>query len=103
MHDIRAIRDNPKVFDDAWARKGLSAQSPAILDADTKARAASSAKQEAEAARNASSKLIGQAKAQKDEARAQELMAQVAAFKTTIENASADEAKWQKVRDDLLA
>src|SRR5262244_3942424 len=103
MHDIRAIRDNAALYDAAWARRGLSAQSAAILDADTRLRVAATAKQDAEAARNAASKQIGQAKAQKDETRAQELMAQVAAFKTTIENASADEAKWQKTRDDLLA
>jgi seryl-tRNA synthetase len=103
MHDIRAIRDNPALYDAAWARRGLSAQTPAILDADAKLRAASTAKQEAEAARNAASKQIGQAKAQKDEARAQELMAQVAAYKTTIEQAGADEATWRKTRDDLLS
>jgi len=103
MHDIRAIRDNPHVFDAAWARRGLPAQTGAILDADAKQRAASTAKQEAESQRNAASKHIGQAKAQKDEARAQALMAEVAAFKTGIENAGFAEAKWQKVRDDLLA
>ncbi len=103
MHDIRAIRENAAIYDAAWARKGLSAQTPAIIEADAKLRAAATAKQEAEAARNAASKQIGQAKAQKDEARAQALMAEVAAAKATIEQAGADEAKWQKVRDDLLA
>lgn len=103
MHDIRAIRENPAAYDAEWARKGLSAQTPAILEADAKLRAASTAKQEAEAARNAASKEIGKAKAQKDEARAQALMADVAAFKATIEEAGAEEARWQKVRDDLLA
>jgi seryl-tRNA synthetase len=103
MHDIRTIRDNPKLFDEAWARRGLSAQTAAILEADARLRAASTQKQEAEAARNAASKQIGQAKAQKDEARALELMAQVAAFKTSIDNAGADEAKWAKTRDDLLS
>ncbi|MBL8543414.1 MAG: serine--tRNA ligase [Hyphomonadaceae bacterium] len=103
MHDIRAIRENAAIYDAAWARKGLSLQTPAIIEADAKLRAAATAKQEAEAARNAASKQIGQAKAQKDEARAQALMAEVAAAKATIEQAGADEAKWQKVRDDLLA
>lgn len=103
MHDIRAIRETPAIYDAAWARKGLSLQTPAIIDADARLRAAATVKQEAEAARNSASKQIGQAKAQKDEARAQELMAEVARAKTKIEEASADETKWQKVRDDLLA
>lgn len=103
MHDIRAIRDNPKLYDRAWARKGLGPQSAAILDADTKLRAAATAKQEAEAARNSASKQIGQAKAAKDEAKAAALMDEVARAKQTIEDAGAEEARWQKQRDDLLA
>jgi seryl-tRNA synthetase len=103
MHDIKAIREHPALYDAAWARKGLGAQTPAILDADTKLRAAQTAKQEAEAARNAASKEIGKAKAAKDDARASALMAQVAAFKAKIEESGAEEAHWQKTRDDLLA
>ncbi len=103
MHDIRAIRDNPHLYDQAWARRGLSAQTPIILDQDTKLRAATTVKQEAEAARNLASKQIGQAKAQKDDAKAQALMAEVVALKETIERAGAEEARWQKQRDDLLA
>ncbi|MEZ5994562.1 MAG: serine--tRNA ligase [Hyphomonadaceae bacterium] len=103
MHDIRAIRENAALFDAAWARKGLPAQTPAILKADAELRAASTAKQEAEAARNAASKEIGKAKAAKDNARAEALMAEVAAFKATIEKAGADETAAQKARDDVLA
>jgi len=103
MHDIRAIRDNAAAYDAAWARRGLSVQTPAILEADAKLRSATTAKQEAEAARNAASKQIGQAKAQKDEARATALMEEVARAKETIERAGVEEAEWQKKRDDLLA
>jgi seryl-tRNA synthetase len=109
MHDIKAIRDNPALYDAAWARRGLSARegldsiTDEILSADTKLRAAQTAKQEAEAQRNAASKEIGKAKAAKDEARASELMAQVAAAKETIERAGAEEAQLSKQRDDLLA
>ena len=103
MHDIRALRDNPDLYDAAWARKGLEPQAQKIIDFDAKLRAASTAKQEAEAQRNAASKQIGQAKAQKNEAEAERLMTQVAALKQRIEETSADEAKWQKQRDDLLS
>jgi seryl-tRNA synthetase len=103
MHDIRAIRDNPAVYDAAWARKGLPPHAQKIVEADARMRTASTAKQEAEAQRNAASKAIGAAKAKKDNAEAERLMTQVAALKQRIEDTSADEAQWQKQRDDLLA
>jgi len=103
MHDIRALRDNPALYDAAWARRGLPAQAPVILEADAKLRAATTAKQEAEAARNAASKAIGQAKAQKNDAEADRLIEQVAALKGRIEHAGGEEAKWQRARDELLA
>ncbi len=103
MHDIRAIRDNPALYDAAWARRGLPPQASAILEADAKLRAASTAKQEAEAARNAASKQIGAAKAQKNDTEADRLIEAVAAFKTRIDEAGAQEAEWQKRRDDALA
>jgi len=103
MHDIRAIRENPDLYDAAWARRGLPPMAKKIIDLDAKLRTASTAKQEAEAQRNAASKAIGAAKAKKDEAEASRLMEQVAALKLRIEETGVDEAKWQKERDDLLA
>ena len=103
MHDIRAIRENPDLYDAAWARRGLAPLAKKIVEFDTKLRAASTAKQEAEAARNAASKAIGAAKAKKDEGEASRLIEQVAALKQRIEETGVDEAKWQKERDDLLA
>jgi len=103
MHDIRALRDHPSLYDAAWARRGLPPRAQAIVDLDAKLRAASTAKQEAEAQRNAASKSIGQAKAQKNEAEAERLMMQVAALKQRIDETSVDEARWQRERDDLLA
>jgi seryl-tRNA synthetase len=103
MHDIRAIRDNAAAYDAAWARKGLPPQANKILEFDAKLRTASTAKQDAEAQRNAASKAIGAAKAKKDDSEAERLMTQVAALKLRIEETSADEAQWQKQRDDLLA
>jgi seryl-tRNA synthetase len=103
MHDIRAIRENPDLYDAAWARRGLPPMAKKIIDVDVKLRTASTAKQEAEAQRNAASKAIGAAKAKRDEAEASRLMEQVAALKQRIEDTSVDEAKWQKERDDLLA
>ena len=81
MHDIRALRADPAVYDNGWASRGLQPQSPAILELDRKLRAAQTALQEAQSRRNDASKLIGQAKAKKDEAEAQRLMAEVEALK----------------------
>ncbi len=103
MHDIRALRDDPARYDSAWARRGLTAHAKKIVDLDAKLRAASTAKQEAEAQRNAASKAIGQAKAQKNDAEANRLIEQVAALKQRIEEQGAEEAKWQAARDELLA
>ena len=103
MHDIKSIRENPALYDAAWARRGLGPQAQALLELDAKLRAVTTARQEAEAARNGASKEIGKAKAAKDDARASALMADVAALKAKIEEAGAEEAAWQKQRDELLA
>jgi seryl-tRNA synthetase len=103
MHDIKFIRENAAAFDAGLARRGLEPQAASILAEDAKWLAATRAKQEAEAARNAASKQIGAAKAAKDEARAQALMAEVAGLKAAIDSAGADEAAAEKARDDILA
>ena len=103
MHDIRALRDNPDLYDAAWARRGLAPQAKRIVDFDAKMRAQATAKQEAEAQRNAASKAIGQAKAQKNETEAERLITQVAALKARIDETSVEEARWQSARDELLA
>jgi seryl-tRNA synthetase len=84
MHDIRQIRDNPQAFDEGLKRRGVGPMSATLLAIDDKRRAAIAAAQAAQEKRNALSKEIGQAKSKKDEARAQSLMAEVAALKDDI-------------------
>src|SRR4029450_8009525 len=86
MHDIRAIRETPELYEKAWAAKGSHGRVAEILDLDSRPRAAQTAAQAAQAERNEASKKIGQAKAQKDEAAAQRLMAQVEALKGDLAN-----------------
>ena len=102
MHDIKAIRENPESYDKAWARRGLSSQTPAILEIDAKLRAAKNTRMEAEALRNASSKAIGAAKAQKNEEEANRLMAEVAKAKADIDAATSEEAALQLLLDEKL-
>lgn len=104
MFDIRAIRENPDAFRDAFERKqkGLGDVVSHMLDHDAAVRKAVSDKQEAESARNAKSKEIGKAKASGDEALFEQLRAEVAAAKDVIEVAGEQEAAAREELDKLL-
>ena len=84
MFDIKAIRENPDEFDRLWAKRGLEPQSKAILDQDKLIRKAMQVVQEAEAARNKSSKLIGAAMGKGDKEEAERLKTEVAGAKNVI-------------------
>ncbi len=81
MHDIKSIRDNAAAFDAGLHRRNIAPLAAQLLDLDTDTRAAQTNSQAAQARRNEASKLIGQAKAKKDEAAADALMAEVATLK----------------------
>ncbi|ODT87081.1 serine--tRNA ligase [Phenylobacterium sp. SCN 70-31] len=99
MHDIRAIRETPELYEKAWAAKGSSGRVAEILDLDARLRAAQTAGQQAQAERNDASKRIGQAKARKDEAEAQALMAQVESLKGALaEHAEAERTAGEQLR-----
>jgi len=103
MHDIKAIRDDPDAFDRAWASRGLGPQTAELLKLDEQLRAAQTSLQAAQSRRNEASKLIGQAKAKKDDAEAQRLMAQVEDLKMLIEKHAKSEARLAGDLRDLLA
>ncbi len=103
MHDIKAIRDNPAGFDAAIARRGLPAQAEALVALDARRRAAQADFDTTQARRNALSKEIGAAKARKDEARASELMAEVAALKEALAQHEADQAAAEAALKDALS
>jgi seryl-tRNA synthetase len=92
MFDIKWIRANTEAFDAAVSRrKGVSVRSADLLAIDDRRRDIIVRLNEAQEKRNALSKQIGQAKAQKDEAKAQHLMAEVAAIKEMIPQGEAEE------------
>ena len=103
MHDIRAIRDNPAAFDAALARRGLPAQSPAILSLDEARRACILAAETAQADRNAASKDVGAAKARGDEAGFERLRALVAEKKDEIARLEEEAKEKDAALRDLLA
>jgi seryl-tRNA synthetase len=92
MFDIKWIRANAEAFDAAVSRrKGVSVRSADLLAIDDKRRDIIVRLNDAQEKRNSLSKQIGQAKAQKDEAKAQQLMAEVAALKDLIPQGEAEE------------
>ncbi|MBL9010330.1 MAG: serine--tRNA ligase [Alphaproteobacteria bacterium] len=103
MHDIRLIREAPEAFDAGLARRNLAPLSSHILALDAASRAVTTRLQEMQARRNEASKLIGQAKAKKDEAAAAALMAEVAALKETMPLEEQKERDAQKAVHDALA
>ena len=84
MHDIKWIRENPDAFDRALQNRRSSRSASELIALDETRRAAILAVEQAQEKRNAASKLIGQAKAQKDETKAGALMAEVAALKEEL-------------------
>jgi seryl-tRNA synthetase len=84
MHDIRSIRENPAAFDQGLRNRGMEPLAERLIALDDARKSAVSALQAATERRNAMSKEIGQAKAKKDESRAQELMAEVGRLKEAM-------------------
>ena len=103
MHDLKAIRENPEQYDKLWAKRGLEPLSQKIIDQDKLIRKAMQVVQEAEAARNKSSKLIGQAMGKGDKEEAERLKAEVAGAKNVIAAMGAQVDGEKAALNDLLA
>jgi seryl-tRNA synthetase len=103
MHDIKAIRDNPQAFDRGLERRGLAPLSAKLLKLDEDRRAFILKLEQAQARRNAASKEIGEAKKNKDEAKAATLMAEVAELKTSVPAMEAREKEASAALDKELA
>lgn len=106
MHDIKAIRENPQRFVQGWSRRGReTAQSDVdtLLAIDADLRAAKTAFETNQAQLKKLSGEIGKAKAQKDDARAAELMAEVEGLKGAISAAQETERLKTDELKDLLS
>src|SRR5436190_15798042 len=105
MHDIRAIREEPEAFTRGLKRRGLGDADTVTADLlarDKALRDLLVRLQNSQARRNEASKLIGQAKAKKDEAQAAALMAEVSGLKDAIQQGEAEQrALEKKLRDSL--
>lgn len=103
MHDINAIRKNPEAFDAALATRGADPVAATLLALDDNRKTAIAEAQELQTKRNDTSKKIGQAKGQGDEAEAQRLMDEVAGLKDALQKAEEAERAASAELNDALA
>src|SRR5215475_4138729 len=105
MHDMRSVRDYADAFAAGLKRRGLDGAAIAqdLLARDRALRDLLTRLQTQQARRNEASKLIGQAKAKKDEAQAQALLSEVAGLKEAIQQGEAEQRELEKVLRDALA
>lgn len=106
MHDIKAIRDDSSAFVKGLMRRGMAdaqAIADGLLERDRALRDLLVTLQTSQARRNEASKLIGQAKAKKDEAQASALMAEVAGLKDSIQHGEARQRELEEALRQALA
>src|SRR5580692_12256785 len=105
MHDIRAIRDNSDAFAQGLKRRGLDGEAIAgdLLARDKVLRELLTRLQTQQARRNDASKLIGQAKQNKDEAKAKSLMDEVAGLKDAIQRGEGEQRELELGLRDTLS
>ena len=103
MHDLRALRDTPDSYDQGWASRGLEPQAARLIALDDARRKIVSDLQAVQEKRNVLSREIGQAKRDKDEARAETLMAEVAALKDRAQAGEDEERAATEALEAALA
>jgi seryl-tRNA synthetase len=108
MHDIRWVRDNADAFQERLIARGIAeGEAKATLDQlvelDERRRSIIGRLQTMQERRNAASKEVGQAKASKDEARAQALIDEVAKLKGDLATAEGEEREIDKALETALA
>ncbi len=103
MLDIRWIRDNAEALDAALAKRNAEPQAQTIIALDEKRRSVVQALQDMQSRRNAASKDIGAAMAQKSSALAETLKAEVAEIKVAMPAAEAEERELTAALTDALS
>ena len=98
MYDIKWIRDNSVLFDEGLKKRGQDALSHELLSLDDERRRLIGVSQSLLERRNAASKAIGQALAQKDPITAETLKSEVAGIKDRI---AAAELEQKRIEADM--
>ncbi len=103
MLDIRWIRENAEAFDAALAKRGAEPQSQSLIALDEKRRSVVQSVQDMQSRRNAASKEIGAAMAQKNSELAEKLKAEVAYIKVSLPAAEEEERTLTAELNDALS
>lgn len=103
MLDIKWIRENPEDLDKALAKRGAGPLSSELIALDEKRRENVGKVQAAQERRNAASKEIGKAMAEKDTATADKLKAEVNELKNFLAHAEEEERRLVKELNDALS
>ncbi len=103
MLDIKWIRENPEDLDKALAKRGAGPLSSELIALDEKRRENVGKVQAAQERRNAASKDIGKAMAEKDAATADKLKAEVSELKNFLAEAEEEERRLVKELNDALS
>ncbi|MEM1038488.1 MAG: serine--tRNA ligase [Pseudomonadota bacterium] len=103
MFDIKAIRDNPTLFDEGMAKRGLAPMAFDLVALDEARRTHIAKLQSAQEERNSASKAIGAAKAKGDETAAQAAIEEVGKLKAFLQTGEEKERELTKALNDRLA
>ncbi|MBU1314964.1 MAG: serine--tRNA ligase [Alphaproteobacteria bacterium] len=103
MLDIKWIRDNPDVLDEALKTRGAEPMSAALIALDDTRRSVIQKLQDMQSRRNAASKEIGAAMGQKNAELADRLKAEVADLKDTMPAVEQDERTAIAALEDALS
>lgn len=103
MLDIKWIRENPEALDNALAKRGSESRSSELIALDEKRREHVGKVQAAQERRNAASKEIGKAMAEKDAETADRLKAEVGELKAFLTEAEETERRLIKELNDALS
>ena len=103
MHDINQVRENPEAFDRALQQRNAEPAAQSLIARDDARRAAIAKAQALQTTRNDASKKIGQAKGAGDDALAEDLMAQIADLKASLQTAEDEERKLKSELETALA
>ncbi|CUX14017.1 serine--tRNA ligase [Agrobacterium fabrum] len=103
MHDIKWIRENPEAFDAALARRSVEPAAAGLIALDEKRRSVIQSLQDMQSRRNAASKEIGAAMAQKNMELAEKLKAEVADIKESMPRAEEEDRQVSAELNDALS
>ena len=103
MLDIKWIRENPEALDAALAKRSAEPLAQSLVALDEKRRSAVQKAQDLLSRRNAASKEIGAAMAQKNTELAEKLKAEVAEIKETLPAAEEEERTLSAELNDALS